>query len=87
MSGSVQSQRDFVQGLMVPSHCIQTYGKGISVWVCRDSVAERVMVEAASFGRDGVMITKGLQVGDQVIVRGYQKVYNGMKISAHEVQD
>ena len=87
MSGSVQSQRDFVQGLMVPSHCIQTYGKGISVWVCRDSVAERVMVEAASFGRDGVMITKGLQVGDQVIVRGYQKVYNGMKISAHEVQE
>lgn len=87
MSGTIQSEKDFVQGLMVPAHCVQTYGEGLCVWVCRDSVAERVMVSAASFGRDGVLVTDGLQVGDKVIVRGYQKVNNGMKVEYHEVKE
>lgn len=87
MSCTIQSKNDYVRGLMVPAHCVQTYGEGLSVWVCRGGVAQRVAVQVASFGRDGVLITDGLQPKDQVIVNGYQNVYNGMKVQCHETKE
>lgn len=84
MSCTIQSRNDCVCGLMVPPHCVQTYGDGLCVWVCREGVAQRVQVQTASFGREGVLVTQGLQPADRVIVNGYQKVYNGMKVQCHE---
>jgi len=81
MSCRVESNADQVTGYMVPAHCVQTIGDGLCVWVNRDGVAKRIRVESSSFGREGVLITNGLQKGDQVIVNGYQKLYNGAKVN------
>lgn len=86
MSCTIQSKNDYVRGLMVPAHCVQTYGERLSVWVCRGGVAQRVLVQVASFGREGVLITDGLQPNDQVIVNGFQNVYNGMKVQCYETE-
>lgn len=86
MNCTIHSQSDYVSGLMIPAHCVQTYGEGFSVWVCRDGVAQRVQVQVASFERNGVLVTQGLHPADQVIVSGYQNVYNGIKIQCHEAK-
>jgi len=80
MSCKVESQAEHISGYMVPAHCVQTLGDGLCVWVSKDGVAERIRVESSSFGREGVLITRGLNKGDRVIVNGYQKLYNGAKV-------
>lgn len=84
MSCKVESKADQVTGYRIPAHCVQTMGDGLCVWVSRDGVAERIRVESSSFGRDGVLITSGLQKGDQVIVNGYQKVYSGCRLQRRQ---
>jgi len=80
MSCKVESKADQVTGYMVPAHCVQTMGDGLCVWVSKDGVAERIRVESSSFGREGVLITNGLNKGDRVIVNGYQKLYTGCRL-------
>jgi len=80
MSCKVESNADYVTGYMVPAHCVQTMGDGLCVWVDKNGVAERIRVESSSFGREGVLITNGLNKGDRVIVNGYQKLYKGARL-------
>lgn len=81
MNCQVQSQKDRISGYSVPAHCVQTMGDGLFVWVCRHGEAHRVGVESACFGREGVLISRGLNRGDSVIVSGYQKLYHGAKVN------
>lgn len=68
-------------GFIISSGCIQTQQRGHSVWVLRNCRAERVMVKIADFVENGVLISEGLQHGDTVISKGYQKMFNGAKVS------
>lgn len=74
----LQAQR--VSGYFVPSECIQTLSSGKSVWVVVDGQAQRRKVETGQYVSGGVLITNGLQPGDQVIVEGFQKMYNGARV-------
>ena len=47
----------------------------------RNGRAERTMVNIAEFVENGVLVSDGLQAGDTVISKGYQKMYNGARIS------
>lgn len=87
MTCKVYSRKDLVDGYMIPSHCVQMIGSNLCVWVCRDGTARRVRVESSSYGRDGVLISSGLERGDHVITNGYQKLYEGMKIDCHEKEE
>lgn len=69
------------EGQIISAGCIQTQQQGHSVWVLRDGRAERQMVKIAQFVENGVLISDGLQNGDTVISKGYQKMYNGAKVS------
>ncbi|MGN1264876.1 MAG: efflux RND transporter periplasmic adaptor subunit [Muribaculaceae bacterium] len=51
------------------------------VWVNEKGKAQKREVTTGALTRDGVTITSGLAVGDEVIVEGQQKVSNGMDIT------
>ena len=80
MLAKVVTTKSFNGGLVIPSACVQMTPAGPSVWVVREGVARRQPVGETSFVRDGVLINQGLSKGDQVVVAGYQKLYNGAQV-------
>ena len=50
---------------------------GTKVWVVEDGKAIRRTITIGKYTNDGVLILQGLNIGDQVIVSGYQKLYQG----------
>lgn len=69
-----------VSGYFVPAACVQTLTSGQSVWVVQGGIATRRKVEVGQYAAGGVVITKGLHEGDQVVTEGFQKLYNGAKV-------
>ncbi|MFO7808684.1 efflux RND transporter periplasmic adaptor subunit [Guyparkeria sp.] len=72
------------EGLTVARDAVQRYPDGrTTVWVLHDvteqTVAER-KVELAEGFDDRVVVTKGLEVGAQVIVRGNEALEDGMRV-------
>ena len=70
-----------VNGYIISAGCVQTQQTGHSVWVLRNGRAERVMITISEFVENGVLVSNGLQAGDTVISKGYQKMYHGARIS------
>lgn len=68
-------------GSIVSTSCIQTQTQGHSVWVLRDGKAHRQMIQMADYVENGVLVSEGIEVGDTVISRGYQKMYEGAKVT------
>ena len=71
------------QGIVVPSSCVQTMSDGMMVWVLRNGKSYRQKIEVSEFIENGVLVTDGLGHGDTIITEGYQKLYNGAKVSYH----
>lgn len=69
------------KGYIISAGCIQTQQRGHSVWLLRDGHAERQMVMISDYVENGVLITEGIQLGDTVISKGYQKMYHGAKVT------
>ena len=80
MLAKVLTTKSFNGGLVIPSACVQMTPAGPSVWVVREGVACRQQIGETSFVRDGVLVNEGLNKGDQVVVAGYQKLYNGAQV-------
>jgi len=80
----VRLDSDALTGIMVPAGSVQTSGNGLLLWVVENGRAERRSVSSSKFSRDGVLINDGIAAGDTVIVSGYQKLYDGMKVVCHE---
>lgn len=80
MVSKVWLQSQSVSGYFVPLECVQTMPTGKSVWIVNGNVASRKSVEVGEYVSGGVLITKGLHPGDQVVVEGFQKMYNGAKV-------
>ena len=53
----------------------------------RDGRVCRQDVKTGGFAGKGVLISEGLQEGDLVIVRGYQKVSSGMEVQTVALGD
>ena len=68
-------------GIVVPSSCVQTMSDGMVVWVLRKGKYYRQKIEVSEFIENGVLVTDGLGHGDTIITEGYQKLYNGAKVS------
>jgi len=68
--------------IVVPAACIHLLQSGASVWLKRDGRAERVMVEVGGYEANGIRIKSGLNAGDSVVVEGYQKIYEGCKLTS-----
>ena len=81
MVSKVRLRSQSVSGYFVPAACVQTLTSGASVWVVENGIATRRRVEIGQYASGGVLITRGLHEGDQVVVEGFQKLYNGAKTS------
>ena len=66
-----------VHGYIISSGCIQTQQKGHSVWKIHNGKAYRTMVKISDFVSNGVLVSEGLQAGDTIVNKGYQKMYQG----------
>ena len=68
-------------GIVLPNHTVQLQPDGKKfVWVVKGNAASQRMVSTGELTTQGVVITAGLQPGDEVIVSGNQKVSEGTKI-------
>ncbi len=81
MVSKVRLRSQSVSGYFVPAACVQTLTSGASVWVVENGIATRRRVEIGQYASGDVLITRGLHEGDQVVVAGFQKLYNGARTS------
>lgn len=69
--------------LLVPQRAtIRTPNGGLNAWVVIDGKAQLRSIQVASAYKDSWVVLEGLNVGDQVIVEGYQKVRAGSDVAA-----
>ena len=68
-------------GIVVPSSCVLTMPEGADVWTVKNGKAYRRNIKVGGFVKNGVVVESGLQSGDTIITAGYQKLYNGAKVS------
>lgn len=69
------------ENIVLPNNCIQIGNDNEKfVWINNNCIAEKRIIQTGSFVVDGVIVTNGLNEGDNVIVEGNNKVSQGMKI-------
>ena len=81
MVGKVVLQSDLNKGIIVPANAVLLNNEGKFVWVADDGRATRRHITVSGYSGNGVVVNEGLKMGDVVIVEGYQKVSEGMKVS------
>ena len=69
------------EGYIISAGCVQTQKTGHSVWLLRNGRTQRQMITIADFVENGVLVSEGLQEGDTIISKGFQKMYKGARIS------
>ena len=84
MISKVRLKVDVSTAIIVPANAILINKEGKFVWVEEDGRATRRMIQISGYSGNGVIVSEGLQSGDHVIVEGYQKVSEGMKVDGRE---
>ena len=80
MIGKVVLQADVSTGIIIPANAVLINQEGKFVWVVEEGRATRRQITLAGYSGNGVIVSDGLKTGDMVIVEGYQKVSEGMKV-------
>lgn len=81
MMAKVTLASDIVTGYVLPQHCIQMLPGGAKVWVTNNNTALRKDIEVGQYVTDGVLVTAGIEQGDKIITKGYQKLWQGAEIT------
>ena len=81
MIGKVVLHGDVAKGIVIPANAILINREGRFVWVKADGRATRRTVTVDGYSGQGVIISDGLHYGDSVIVEGYQKISEGMRVT------
>ncbi|MBR4147433.1 MAG: efflux RND transporter periplasmic adaptor subunit [Bacteroidales bacterium] len=68
------------KGIVIPANAVLINREGKFVWIAEDGQATRRPITVAGYSGEGVIVSEGLRPGDKVIVEGYQKVSEGMKV-------
>lgn len=78
-------QRATSGGLLLPNRAVQIANDGQRfVWVVEDGKASRRMVTIGDLSSNGVLVSSGLNGGEQVIVDGTLKVSEGTQVVCNE---
>ena len=80
MIGKVVLQADVSKGIIIPANAVLINQEGKFVWVAEVGRATRRKITLSGYSGNGVIVDEGLKTGDMVIVEGYQKVSEGMKV-------
>lgn len=81
MISKVVLKADVNSGIVIPANAVLINNEGKFVWVVRDGHATRQTITISGYSGNGVIVDEGLKTGDIIIVEGYQKVSEGMKVS------
>ena len=84
MIGKVVLKADVQTGIIVPANAILVNQEGRFVWVAEEGRATRRPITVSGYAGTGVVVSEGLHAGDSIIVEGYQKVSEGMKVTGYE---
>lgn len=69
------------QGIVLPNRAVQVDDSGERfVWGVRDGRAVRMPVRVGGLAEEGVVVTQGIEPGQRIVMDGYQKISQGMKI-------
>ena len=68
-------------GIVVPASCVQTVSNGLAVWALKNGRSYRRIIDVSDFVKNGVLVKSGLEHGDTIVTVGYQKLFNGAKVS------
>ena len=77
----IQLSLSEASGIVVPSSCVLTMPEGADVWTLKNGKAYRRNIKVSGFVKNGVVVDSGLNNGDTIVTVGYQKLYNGAKVS------
>ena len=76
----LQNEND--KKIIIPNRAVQiSHDNRQFVWLADGNTATRRFITVGSFSNSGVTVENGLSNGDKLIVEGYQKVSEGMKIT------
>lgn len=81
MIGKVVLNADVSQGIVIPANAVLINAEGKFVWVQEQGRATRRHITLGGYSGKGVIVSQGLQSGDSLIVEGYQKVSEGMRVN------
>ena len=70
--------------IRIPASAVEMDTDGRFVWVVNNGIVGRKYVTVNGYQEQGVVISSGLEPGDQVIVKGAAKVSTGMKVNSVE---
>jgi len=68
----------------IPQEAVSYNPYGNFVYVYKDGSVHRQIIETGERFDDLVVVTKGLQQGDQIVVEGQQKLFDGAKVNIQE---
>ena len=71
---------DINTGIVIPANAVLINNDGKFVWMAKDGRATRQTITISGYSGTGIVVSEGLHGGDLVIVEGYQKVSEGMKV-------
>ncbi|MDR1518354.1 MAG: efflux RND transporter periplasmic adaptor subunit [Dysgonamonadaceae bacterium] len=70
--------------IVVPNRAIRISPDGKRyVWLAQDGEAHRRFIGIGDLTNDGIVVSEGLSAGDNIIVEGFQKICEGMKITTN----
>ena len=81
MISKVTLKSDINSGIVIPANAILISQDGKFVWVADEGRATRRHITVSGYSGNGVVVSEGLKMGDVVIVEGYQKVSEGMRVN------
>ena len=84
MIGKVMLTGDINKGIIVPANAILINQDGKFVWIEEKGRATRRPIRIEGYSGNGVIVSEGLQSGDHIIVEGYQKISEGMKVHGYD---
>jgi membrane fusion protein (multidrug efflux system) len=73
--------------LALPREAVFIQDAKQNVYVIKDDRAVLTPVEVGLWGDENVEVKTGLQKGDKVILRGHNRVFNGMPVRAYDVPE
>ena len=87
MVGKVYMDILYDRGTVIPASTVQMDGRGKYVWVVNpERKVEKRYVEVEGFSGKGVIVSKGFEPGDLLIVEGSRKVSTGMQVEVQMAQ-
>lgn len=86
MIGKVSLTSGISKGIVIPANAVLINNDGKFVWIVSEGRATRQPITLSGYSGKGVIVDEGLQAGDSVIVEGYQKVSEGMRVQGQAAQ-